>query len=161
MLYNHNLYNNNNDDNNNKTGGHCRYWYEQVYFFPPSALGDMRSKTQFIRACANHTLLTLPYARHILWCLRSQLIFTDRDSNRSNLIRSKKSNHVLRWSNLNSSLFQNAQILRPSLPDVTSSTHSNCVSSHISCLGVYYDRWWMLYPFRAGVRVHSLTLAPE
>ena len=40
--------------------------------------------------------------------------------------------------------FQNLKILGTSLPDMTSATHtihSNCASSSIFCLGVYYDRW--------------------
>ena len=31
-------------------------------------------------------------------------------------------------------------------------------SSFISCPGVYYYRWWLLYPFCAGVRVYHLTM---
>ena len=34
-------------------------------------------------------------------------------------------------------------------------------TSTISCLGVYYGRWWLSYPFHTGVRVHQLTIAPE
>ena len=30
-------------------------------------------------------------------------------------------------------------------------------SSHISCLRVYYNCWWLSYPFCAGVKVHHLT----
>ena len=61
MLYSHNDINNNNDN----TGGLCRFWYERVYFFLPSALGDTRRETQFI-------------------------ISAGRDPNWSDLIRSEK-----------------------------------------------------------------------
>ena len=56
------------------------------------------------------------------------------------------------------------QIPKNSLP--ISSRHDvihpfNCVSSSVSCLRVYYYRWWLSYPLGAGMRVHRLTTTPE
>ena len=44
--------------NNNNTGGLCRFWYEGVYFFLSSGLGNKKSETQIMRAYANKTILT-------------------------------------------------------------------------------------------------------
>ena len=52
------LYSHDDINNHNNTGRLWRFWYERVYFFQPSALGDMRRVTQFIRANANHIMLT-------------------------------------------------------------------------------------------------------
>ena len=83
LLYMHNDLNNNN--NNNNTSGLFRFWYERVYFFLPSALGDTRRETQFIRAYANYTILTTPRMVHLApskisthFCLlRPKLIWSD------------------------------------------------------------------------------------
>ena len=32
------------------------------------------------------------------------------------------------------------------------------LSSPISCLGVYYDNWWLSYPLRASVKLHPMTM---
>ena len=77
----------------------CRFWYKWVYFFLPSALGNTRRETQFIRAYANHTMLT-PTPQHA-WCTlvssRLQLISGGWDPNWSDPITSKKLNCFLRW----------------------------------------------------------------
>ena len=44
--------------------------------------------------------------------------------------------------------FQNPQIL-----GTFSSGHDV-----ISCLGVYYDKWWFSYPLRANVKLHPMTM---
>ena len=31
-------------------------------------------------------------------------------------------------------------------------------SSPISCLGVYYGKWWLSYPLRASVKLHPMTM---
>ena len=31
-------------------------------------------------------------------------------------------------------------------------------SSPISCLGVYYDKWWLSYPLQASVKLHLMTM---
>ena len=134
-----------NNNNNNNTGGHCCCLYERVYFFLPVLT----------------ILCWLPrHVRSILLCLRSQVISAGRDTNWFDLIRSEKFNDSLRLS----FFFQNPNILGPFLPSVTSSTHSihsNCASFPISCLGVYYHRWWLSYPFCVGMRVHYQTMTPE
>ena len=98
-------------------------------------------ETQFLRAYANHTMLTFhsltPHTRCILWWLRSQLISAGRDPNWSPLIRSEKPNRVLQQSNVNS-FFQNPQILNTisSGRDVSHQLISlQRPSSVISCLG--------------------------
>ena len=53
-----------------------------------------------------------PYARRILWSLRSQLVSATRDPNWSALIRSEKPNRPLQQPNLNYPSFQNPQIPR-------------------------------------------------
>ena len=77
------IYNN----NNNNTGRLSHFWYKQVYFFLPSALGDTRRETQFIRAYANHTMMTPSLrAAHLvvskistdLCQLRPKLIWSDQ-----------------------------------------------------------------------------------
>ena len=50
-------------------------------------------------------------------------------------------------------LFKILRFSRPSLPGMTSST-----LQPISCLGVYYDRWWLLYPLHASVKLHPMTI---
>ena len=59
MLNTHKPINNNTNTNRNTTG-HCRHRYERVYFFQPSVTGDTRRDTQFLKAYANNTMLTLP-----------------------------------------------------------------------------------------------------
>ena len=63
-----------------------------VYFFYLQSLATWERETQFLRAYANHTILSPPHTRvwHILWSLRSQLISAGRDPNWSALIRSEK-----------------------------------------------------------------------
>ena len=60
------LYNNNN--NNNNISRLFRFWYERVYFFLPSVLGDTRKETQFIKAYAHHTMLAPPTPMHSASC---------------------------------------------------------------------------------------------
>ena len=113
----------------------CRFWYEQISFFQSSTIGDTRRATQFIRTYANHTMLTSPAARCNLQRLRSQLIYRSRPK----LIRSDPKNSTVR---LYSRLFKILKFSGPSLPGMTSPTHSiysNGASNPISCLGVYND----------------------
>ena len=75
-----------------------------------------------LKAYTNHTMLTLPNVLCILWCLRSQFISAGRDP--KNMIwsdQNRKTQTVPSPVDLNSRCFQNPQILRTSLPGVTSS----------------------------------------
>ena len=69
----------------------------------------------------------------------------------------KKNNHALQRSNLNYSFFQNPPILRT----ITSEYDVNHPFNSISCLGIYYDRRWLSYPFCVGVKVYHLIIVPE
>ena len=49
------------------TGGLSRFGYERVYQFLASVHGDTRRETQFLKAYANHTILTsLQHAAHLV-----------------------------------------------------------------------------------------------
>ena len=116
MLYSHN------DINNNNNNRRCK----RVYFFLSSVSGDTRRETKILKAYANSTILP-PTAWCILWCLRSQHIPANRDSNCSALIRSKK--HAARFTGRISTnfLLKNPQILRiiSSSYEVNHSIHFN------------------------------------
>ena len=99
-------------------GGLYHFWYNRVYFFLPSAFGDTRRETLFIKAYANHTMLT-PFPTQ---CLRSQLISAGRGQNWSDLIRYEKLDRLLWQSNLNFRLFENPKILKFSGPYLLSMT---------------------------------------
>ena len=117
---------------NYKIGRLCRSWYEQVYFFLPSILGDTSRDTQIIRAYADHTMLTHHRTRaaqfvasnilthlcrsipNICLCLPPDRTWYKVNllvDTRSDLIRSEKLYSLLRRSYLNSRLFQNPKIL--------------------------------------------------
>ena len=115
-------------------------------------------------AYANHTILTPPLTRSILWHLRSLLISVAQEQNWSALIRSEKPRRALQRLNVNYLSFKNLQILRTisSRYDVNHTLNSlQRPSRPISSLGVYYNRWWLSNPFRADVRVHNLTMTLE
>ena len=93
----------------------------------------------------------------ILWCFRSQFISAGRDP--QNLIWSDqiwKTQPLPSTTNLNSLSFQNPQnSLNISSGHDAIHTFNSLQRpfSPISCLGVYFVRWWLSYPFRAGVKV--------
>ena len=151
VLYTHNI------NNINNTGRLC--WNKPVHIwymnrFISFCLQSLATQeTQFIKAYANHTMLVLPHT-HMVHLVVSK-IFADQSPKWSDLIRSDQTS---------TPPFQNPKILMPYLPGMTSSTysiHSNCASSPISCLRVYYDRWWLSYPFHTGMQTHCLTVTPE
>ena len=83
----------------------------------------------------------------IMWSLRPQL----------------KSHQICKIQ-LPLSMVENSQILRPYLLGMTSSTnsiHSNCSFSPIFCLGFYFDRWWLSYPFCMSMQAPHLSITPE
>ena len=91
-----------------------------------------------LKAYTNHTMLTPPNAQCILWCLRSQSISAGRDP--KNMIWSPQFTVFSKSSN--------SQYIS-SRRDVIHSLNSiQQHSSPISCLWVYYDRWWLSYTFR-------------
>ena len=101
------------------------------------------------------------HAWRILRCLRSQFISARQVPNWSALIRPEKPNCMLQRSNLNYSSFQNPQILRTTSSGRDVNPPVQRLFSPIYCLGVYYDRWWLSYPFHTGVWVHYPTIVPE
>ena len=87
------------------TGQLFRFRYGWVYQLLTSVNGDLRRETQFLKADANHTMLTPSYPNvwHILWCLRSQFISACQDL--------KSQLHASTVENPTTS-FQNPQVLR-------------------------------------------------
>ena len=124
---------------NNNTGRPCRFRYERVHFFLPSALVDTRREKQIKKANANHTTQTpLPRAVHPIVSKNS----THLRRSKPKLISSHQIRKIQPLTSTVEPSLQNPQILGTSLPDMTSSTnsiHSNGVPSSISCQGVYYD----------------------
>ena len=103
VLYTHKDINNNSNTNTySKTGGLFRFGYEQVNLFLASVLGHTRGETDFLKAYANHTMLTPLHAWHILWFLRSQFITAGRDpKNSTALLNARKLNYsfkILKFS---------------------------------------------------------------
>ena len=137
----------------------CR-WYERVYLFLPSVLVDTRREAQFIKAYVNYTILPPPQrTAHLVMSKISTLLVEIQTV----LLWSDPKNPTTRFNGrtLTDRLFKILKFSGLSLPGRTSTTHSIHSNSPISCLGVYYDRWWLSYPFHAGVRVLNLTKAPE
>ena len=100
---------------------------------------------QFLKANANHTMLTPPQCtEHLVMFMISV-----------HLCRSKSEefNCTPQWSNLNYCLFKILKFSGPSLLDMTSST----LQPHF-LLGIYYDKWWLSYPFHMVVRLHQMTM---
>ena len=145
-------------------GGLCRFWYERTYFFLPSARSDTRKEKQFIRAYANHTMLTPPpkysascyVTTHLCWS-KPELISFDQ-------IRKTQQLALTVEPQLLS--FQNPKIFRiiSSGYDVNHPLNSlQRFSSPIFffCLEVYSNRWRLSYHFRAGVQVGLQRLNQE
>ena len=129
----------------------CRFWYERAYFFLPPALSDTRRETQIIRVYTDPKP-SPPRAVH----LQVSKISTHFCRARAKLICFDTIGKTqLPPLTVVPELVVFFKILKfsGSLPGVTSSTHiinSNGASIPISCQGVYYDRWWLSYPFRVG-----------
>ena len=114
---------------------------------------------QIIMAYANHTILTLPHARRILG-LRSQLIYVGQDPNSFDPIKSENLTTRFNGRTPTLRLFEIVKFSGPFFSGYNVFPPFDSLqrpSSSISCLGVYYDRWWLSYPFRVGVWVPRLT----
>ena len=135
VLYSHEDINNNCNSN---TGGLCRFEYERVYTFLASVTGNTRRETQFLKTYANHPMLTPPHKRHFLFCLRYL------PNNTIARLNGRKLNYFFSKS-LNS-------------PDHLFWPWRHPHSSLISCLGLYYQKWWLTYLLHAGVRLYHLTM---
>ena len=134
-------------------------------FLLPSILGDSRRETQIIKTYASHAMLTPPHTHthqphtHGTSCGASDL---------NSFLLVETQTDLIFWSYqiwknqpLPSTVF--FKILKfsgSSQQGMTSTTHS-IHSGNISCLGVYYNRWWLSYPFCAGMQVHCLTMTPK
>ena len=104
---------------------------------------DTEKKTQFLKVYANHTMPIPPHAVYLVVFKISIHVCWSR---------SKKINPTpqLQKTQLH---FQNLKFSGPSLLGMLSSK-----LKPISCLEVYYDVWWLSYPFRVSVRLHHLTV---
>ena len=147
LLDNHKDLNNNSNTNTN-TSGLCVLDTNRFIHFWLQSL-ETWGERQFLKAYVNHTMLTPSprCAQHILRCLRSQFIFAGWDP--KNMIwsdQTQKAQSLPSIVDLNC-LFKNPQILRIIY-----------TPSFISCLGIYYDRWWLSYSFCMGIRLHYLTM---
>ena len=151
VYYNKNDINlNSNTNTYSNTGGLFRFGYERVYKFLTSVHGDTRRETQFLKAYVNHTMLTpLQRAAHLVMFK----ISINLCRSRSEKLNCRKPNYSFNGRMLNYCLFKILKFSGPSLLGMTSST-----VQPISCLGVYYDKWWLSYPLRAGVRLYHLTM---
>ena len=102
---------------------------------------DTRRETRFLKVFRNHTTLTTPQVSHISLCFRSQFIFAGRHP--ENLTTAATVENLIQWQRtqfsaqiaetqlsacivqsriLNCWVFQNPQILSPSLLGLTSSS---------------------------------------
>ena len=102
---------------------------------------DTRREAQFLLCRPFYADLT-PNVRHISWCLRSLSVDIRKNPTTSSTAQSqlqlngRELNSLPTWFNVNPQLplFQNPQILSPSLLSMTSSTLQSQLLS-----GVYYD----------------------
>ena len=139
---------NSNTNTYTNTGRLFRFGYEQVYWFLASVHGDTRRETQFLKAYANHTMLTPTQraAHHLMFEISIHLCPS----------RSEKLNHTFN-SRISTTVFSKSSNSEDHLFWAWRHPHS----SPISCLGVYYDKWCVSYPLRAGVRLHQMTMHPD
>ena len=156
----------------------CHFGYKRVYKFLASVFGDTRRETEFLKAYANHTMLTLPACAAHLVVFKISIHFCRSRPPKiwSDLSKSEKLNRYLQRSTLTTvfSKSLNSQdhllysgrshlsvvwmvLIRPLISNC-SSPFSLSIGLNIICLGVYYDRWWLSYPFLAGVRLHYLIM---
>ena len=136
------------------TGRFSRFRYKRfinIWLQSMASRGERHNSSKSIQTilCWSH-----PNMRCILWCLRSQFISAGWDpKNLTSCLNDRRPNSILQRSNTQLHLsavkiqltsFQNTQILR------TISGHDVIhTPAPISCLGVYYDKWWLSYLLRA------------
>ena len=144
------------------TGVLCRFWYERVYFFLLSALGDKRRETQ-CKLCKPHDETSHTFGASC-WAKdfnSSPPVATQTDKIWSD---QKKLNCPLVRLYLNSSFF--FWFFFFNIPKLSGHhfrawyhlpIQSTPTVSPISCLGVCYEIWCISYPLRAGLRVHCMT----
>ena len=89
-------------------------------------------------------MLTSPQRARIFWCLRSEFISASRDPKNSTTYLNGR---IPNWRH-----FKILKFSGPSLLGMMSST----LQLHFLS-GVYYDRWWLSYPFCMSVRLHQMT----
>ena len=108
-------------------------------------------KTQFLKAFANHTMLTL--AQRVAHLVMSKISVGRDPKNPTTSFNGQNPTLSPQWSNLNS-LFSKSSSSRDHLFRAWRHPHS----SPISCLGDYYDKWWLSYPLRTRVKLHPMTI---
>ena len=140
-------------------------WYEWVYFFLPSVLWDTRRETQIVKYFADHSILT-PTTTHSIFCDVNDLNSFMPVESQTDLIWSDPKNSNVHFNGRTSTnrLFKIFIFSGQSLSgdDIIHTLYSfQRPSNPIFILWVYYDRWWLSYPFNVGVREHHMTQAPE
>ena len=115
----------------------CRHCCFRYYRFINSWLRSMVTwgETQFYKVYANHTMLTPPQrAAHLVMSKIS--VGSNPKKTQLHLSTVKIQLLFSKSSNSQNHLFQ---------------AWRNPHSSLTSCLGVYYDKWWLSYPLRTSV----------
>ena len=103
-------------------------------------------ETQFLKAYANHTMLTPPQRVVHLVMFKISIHLCGS--------RSEKLNRIPQRLKTQLPSFQNSQILRTTSYGAWRYPHS----SPISCLWVYYFKYWLSYPLRTSVKLHQRTM---
>ena len=135
-----------------------------------SAHGDTRRETKFLKVYANHTMLTPPQgAMHLvifkisIYLCRSRSEKLNRMPQRSKtqLQRSKTQLHFSTveypTATLNSGVSTDVFSKSSKSSDHLFWAWRHPHSSPISCLEVYYDKWWLSYPLCTSVKLHQMT----
>ena len=113
--------------------------------------GDTRRETQFLKVYANHALLTTPQHAANLVVFKT---FVGRDKKKSNCIFQRSKSNCRLNGPISIDVFSESSDSQKHLSKTWRHPHS----SPISCLGVYYDKWWLSYPLCASVKLHQMTM---
>ena len=111
------------------------------------SLGDTRKETQFLKVFAYHTMLT-PHQRAVhlgMFKISIHLCWS----------RSEKLNHN---SCLNGPISTDVSLKSSNSLEHFFWAWRHPHSSSVSCLGVYYDKWWLSYPFLVSVDLHPMMM---
>ena len=95
-----------------------------------------------------------PNARRILWCLRYQFISAGPDpKNPTTRLDGRKLNCTFN-GRISATVFSKSSNSQDHLLWAWRHQHT----SPTSCLGVYYDKWWLSYSFCAVVGLHQMIM---
>ena len=133
-----------------------------VINFLTSVLRHEERETQFLKFFVNHTMLTIPNVRRILWCLRSLSVEIWKTPTTSStaeiqlyasMAETQLSATMVQSQLLNWLFFKIFKFSGPSLPGMTSST----LQLHFLSGGLLWQ-WRLSYPLRASVKLHPMTM---